>query len=81
MARWWDHNQMHLPELDEDTRNWVADMTGCIPIYLPALFRFKGKEFDKDKFLQCPELAQVETKIILFYKKLFVSCPPGVQDE
>ena len=81
MTKWWDRNQTHLPALDHDTRTWVEDITGCIPIYLRALLEFKGEKFDKENFLRCPELAGVVTNITLFYRKLLISASPGIKEE
>ena len=78
MAKWWDHNQESLPELDQDTRKWVEDITGCIPLLLRPLFQFKGERFDKgessvdnpfeEKFLSCDEIETVTDHINAFYE-------------
>jgi hypothetical protein len=70
MEQWWKHFSTSLPRELNENKSAVEYLTGCMPLYLGALFDFKDSPFDLDKFLASPDLAQICTDINQSYQDL-----------
>ena len=62
---------MHLATvLSEENLAFVKHITGCVPLLLRSLLRFKDDPFNEATFLQFKELRDVQINIEEFYDRL-----------
>ena len=66
---WFTHHASRLPELTEENRAFIEDITGCIPLLLQPLLTMNV--FDKTEFLNCEVVKQVKNNVERFYDHLF----------
>jgi len=67
---WWENYQAHLPDLTDDDKKRIEDITGGIPLLLRALLSpdFKKLKFEKllAEYLNTQELLQVTDQMEAF---------------
>lgn len=53
--------------LSDENRAFVKHITGCVPLLLHSLFRFKGQPFNEEAFMCFKELRDIQSNISDFY--------------
>jgi len=70
MQAWWMIYKDDLPELNEDEKKTIENITGCVPLLLRALLGLKGKDFAAilETLLDYPKLGEVTFQVEKFVK-------------
>jgi len=74
MLEWWKQNEKIFPELDDQEKEELQDITGCVPLLLRGLLDMDSQSTDfkgiKSQLLQSKEIRNIHCKLNNFHSKM-----------
>ena len=74
MLEWWKQNEKIFPELDDQEKEEIQDITGCIPLLLRGLLDMDSQSTDfkgiKSQLLQSKEIINIRRQLNNFHSKM-----------
>ena len=72
MLEWWKQNEKIFPELDDQEKEELQDITGCVPLLLHGLLDSQSTDFKgiKSQLLQSKEIRNIRRQLNNFHSKM-----------